>query len=187
MPWTGESRGTPFPALLLAPPQQGRHENSWEATQRKDALMWHGINRWTCQLQGHVKAGRSQAGAARACAAGTGQGKVGGWKEHTPAEALVPKLCPSPGEAGLRRKGSTSPWSLHPSSGCLWRLKLGWHEGWASTCPNAGATWGDRTLHILSEHQGVPGSAQHPPAWVTFEGVKPQMRSPAEPFSLGHA
>lgn len=51
MPWDGESKGTPFPALLLLrPPQQGQDANSWDAIQRKEALVWHGVNSWSCRV-----------------------------------------------------------------------------------------------------------------------------------------
>lgn len=73
--------------------------------------MWHGINRWTCQLQGHVKAGRSQAGAARACAAGTGRGG-GGWGgvegAHT-RRSTGPKAVSKPWRGWVEKKGVHLP------------------------------------------------------------------------------
>lgn len=63
--------GAAFPALLFGPSTQGQDANSWHASKRKEALVWHGVNPLTCQLQGHAEARCSCAGAAQACAAST--------------------------------------------------------------------------------------------------------------------
>lgn len=40
-------QGDPVPC---PPPQQRQDANSWDAIQRKEALLWHGVNSWSCRV-----------------------------------------------------------------------------------------------------------------------------------------